>query len=88
MDLKEYSTAETVDVKSIPAEVYDIIAQILIREYTEQFYEEDEQVAVWYKERLNYEWICIFVNDVVTNEPGRLGNAVKRAVKKRPKKRF
>lgn len=47
MDLKEYSTAETVDVKSIPAEVYDIIAQILIREYTEQFYEEDEQVAVW-----------------------------------------
>ena len=39
MDLKEYSTAETVDVKSIP--------QILIREYTEQFYEEDEQVAVW-----------------------------------------
>ena len=39
MDLKEYSTAET--------EVYDIIAQILIREYTEQFYEEDEQVAVW-----------------------------------------
>ena len=47
MDLKEYSTAETVDVKSIPAEVYDIIAQILIGEYTEQFYEEDEQVAVW-----------------------------------------
>ena len=47
MDLKEQSTAETVDVKSIPAEVYDIIAQILIREYTEQFYEEDEQVAVW-----------------------------------------
>ena len=47
MDLKEYSTAETVDVKSIPAEVYDIIAQILIREYTEQFYEEDGQVAVW-----------------------------------------
>lgn len=47
MDLKEYSTAETVDVKSISAEVYDIIAQILIREYTEQFYEEDEQVAVW-----------------------------------------
>lgn len=47
MDLKEYSTAETVDVKSIPAEVYDINCSNSYQRIYRAVLRESEQVAVW-----------------------------------------
>ena len=67
------------------------------KELFDKFNENYNYEITYFESKLNketaqftkgFEVVCIFVNDVVTNEPGRLGNAVKRAVKKRPKKRF